>query len=80
MTFGQCLKKTVAADWRYVLRHAWSVRLLVLAALLSGVEIVLPFWSDYFSRGLFTALSFIATAGALAARLMVQKEFRRDTD
>ena len=32
----------LVSDWRHVLRNAWSVRLIVLAALLSGLEVVLP--------------------------------------
>ena len=30
------------ANWRAVLRKAWSARLMLLAALLSGAEVVLP--------------------------------------
>ncbi|MEO3997169.1 hypothetical protein [Mesorhizobium sp. CAU 1732] len=62
-------------DWRRVLRRAWSVRLMILAALLSGVEVVLPFLGDRLpvSAGVFAALSGIATAGAFAARFVAQK-------
>ena len=60
-------------DWRYILRRAWSVRLMVLAAVLSGVEIVLPLFSDWFDRGQFAILSFIAVAAALVARIVAQK-------
>ncbi|WP_184117430.1 hypothetical protein [Aminobacter sp. DSM 101952] len=33
---------TLVANWRAVLRQAWSVRLMLLAALLSGIEVMLP--------------------------------------
>lgn len=33
---------TVIPDWKSILRHAWSVRLMILAALLSGLEVALP--------------------------------------
>ena len=29
-------------EWRAVLRRAWSIRLMLLAGLLSGIEVVLP--------------------------------------
>lgn len=29
-------------NWKAVLRYAWSIRFLVLAAVLSGVEVALP--------------------------------------
>lgn len=60
-------------DWRDILRRAWSVRLMVLAAVLSGVEIVLPLFSDWFERGTFAILSFVAVAGALVARIVAQR-------
>lgn len=65
-------------DWRTILRHAWSIRLAILAALLSGVEIVLPLFADAFPRGLFAAMSFVATAAATVARLIAQPRMRGD--
>lgn len=61
------------SNWRDVLRKAWSLRLMVLAALLSGVEVVLPFLSEALPRGLFAVLSFLTVAGAFVARLVAQK-------
>lgn len=60
-------------NWRDVLRKAWSMRLMLLAALLSGVEIVLPLFHEAIPRGLFAVLSFLAVAGAFVARLVAQK-------
>ena len=63
------------ANWRRVLRHAWSIRLIVLAGILSGLEIALPLIDGFLpiERGLFAALSFLATAGAFVARLIAQQ-------
>mgnify|MGYP003422774952 CR=1 FL=1 len=61
--------------WRHVIRRAWSVRLIALAALLSGAEVALPFFADQFPRGIFAALSFVAVAGAFVARLVAQRGF-----
>ena len=62
-------------DWKKILKKAWSIRLLVIAGLLSGVEIILPLLVDSFPRGLFAALSFVFTAAAFVARIVAQKGF-----
>lgn len=64
----------LVANWRRVLCRAWSVRLMIVAALLSGAEIALPLVEGVFplDRGIFAALSFAATAGAFVARLVAQ--------
>lgn len=62
-----------ASNWREILKKAWSVRLMVIAALLSGAEIVLPLFPESLPRGLFAALSFVIVAAAFAARIVAQK-------
>lgn len=59
-------------NWRRILFKAWSVRLALLAALLSGVEIVLPQFSDAIPRGVFAALMLVLTLAATIARLVAQ--------
>ena len=63
-------------NWRDVLRKAWSVRLIVLAFVLSAAEVMLPFFDDAFPKGIFAALSGLTVAGAFVARLIAQKEFQ----
>ena len=67
-------------DWKRVLRRAWSIRLILLAGLLSGIEVALPLLDGFVSlpRGLFAGLSAIMTAGAFIARLLAQKEVAND--
>lgn len=69
---------TLQSDWKRTLRKAWSVRLILLAGLLSGLEIALPFLPDLFPipRGVFAGLSFIATGGAFVTRLLAQQNLR----
>lgn len=69
-------------DWRRVLRRAWSIRLIALAAALSGLEVALPYF-DYrlpisdSARGLvYLAL----TMAAFAARLLAQPQEATDAD
>lgn len=60
-------------NWRDILKHAWSVRFMVLAGVLSGVEAVLPLFSDVLPRGLFALLTVLVIAGAMIARLLIQR-------
>ena len=60
-------------DWRRVLRKAWSVRLILLAGLLSGIEAVLPFFIDNVPTRAFRLATFVITVAALVARLVAQE-------
>ena len=64
----------LVANWRAVLTRAWSVRLMVLAGVLSGLEIALPLLDGYLPIPplTFAALSGLTTAGAFVARLVAQ--------
>jgi len=67
-------------NWRKVLRRAWSVRLMILAALLSGFEVALPLLDGLLPipAGVFAALSGLTVGGAFIARIVAQKEFSDD--
>ncbi len=62
------------SDWKQVLRKAWSVRLIILAGLFTGAEMVVPLFSDALPRNTFAVLSGITTAAALIARVIMQKD------
>lgn len=64
---------TLIPNWRAILRKAWSVRLIALAGLLSGLEAALPFVDERIPRGAFALLSLLVTAGAFMARLVAQQ-------
>lgn len=63
-------------DWRAVLRKAWSIKFMLLAALLSGFEVVMSILqpSNVLPPGVFAALAGVVTSMALVARLMAQNE------
>jgi hypothetical protein len=65
---------TLLSNWRAVLTKAWSVRLMVLAGLLSGAEVAMPYFEGSISlpTGVFAALSGFVTAAALLARIVAQ--------
>ncbi len=69
---------TLLPDWTAILKRAWSVKFMVLAALLSGVEVVLqilePTVAAGMPKGLFASLAGLTTAGALVARVLAQNE------
>lgn len=62
------------ANWRGVLKHAWSVRLLAGAALFSGLEVALPFLDGYLpiSEWGRALIYFGVTVAALALRFVAQ--------
>lgn len=62
------------SNWRDILRYAWSIRLMILAGVLSGVEVILPLFADCCPRGLFAVLSMLTIAGAFVARIVAQKD------
>lgn len=67
-------------DAKKVLRHAWSVRLGIIAALFSGAEVVVPLFLDAMPRSLFAVLSFVAVAGAVVARFVAQPRMHDGAD
>lgn len=65
------------ANWRAVLLRAWSMRLMFLAALLSAVEVILPFFPDAFPHGVFAAMSGLVVAAAFIARIVAQRDITK---
>ena len=60
-------------NWRDVLRRAWSVRLIILAAILSGIEAALLFLPLPVPPGTFALLTCVVTMAAFIARIVAQK-------
>jgi hypothetical protein len=69
-------------NWKRVLKHAWSIRFIVIAGVLSGAEIALPLIREAIDvpAGVFAGLSFAATAGAFIARLVAQETVSGEVD
>lgn len=68
----------VLDDWKWVLTRAWSIRLLALAASLSGLEVaiqVMIVWQikPPIPAGVFAALSGLVTVAAFIARFCAQE-------
>lgn len=61
------------ADWKIILKKAWSIRLWALSAVFETLGMVLPVFMDSVDRTTFTVLSLIAAGGGIWARLVEQK-------
>jgi hypothetical protein len=61
-------------NWKEILRKAWSIRFMVIAAVLSGIEIVLPMFADQFPRNTFAILSFVFVGAAFVSRIVAQRD------
>lgn len=61
-------------NWKDILKRAWSIRFMVLAAVLSGIEVILPFFNESIPKNIFAALSFVCVAAAFIARLVAQRD------
>jgi hypothetical protein len=63
-------------DWRDILRRAWSIRLMLVAGLLSGCEAILPLFSDSFPmpRWASSALVAVVIMAAFVTRLLAQRD------
>lgn len=67
-------------NWRWVLRCAWSVRVLVFAAIFAGLEVALPFVDTllpFGTRGL-AAVYFSVTVLALIFRFKAQSRLEKE--
>ncbi|QIG69464.1 hypothetical protein EVB79_094 [Rhizobium phage RHph_N3_13] len=64
-------------DWKKFLLKAWSIRIDLLALVLSLCELALPIIDEmiYIPRGLFLALSMIVGLFSNLAQIIRQKEF-----
>jgi hypothetical protein len=65
-------------DWHWVAKKAWSVRLIALAALLSGAEVAIQVAIAFEIKppvpaGVFAALAGLVTVAAAFARFCAQQ-------
>lgn len=74
-------KMAVVSNWRLVLRHAWSVRLIGLCLVLNSASIVLPLMVVAIPPALifgYAILTFLVIVAAGAARFIHQDKLRDD--
>lgn len=73
-------KPQLLPDWRDILRRAWSIRLMLLAGLLSGCEAVLSaIGADWLPvpRWASSLIVLVVIAAAFVTRLLAQQRGQR---
>lgn len=68
---------TLIAEWKLLVRRAWSFRLIVLSGLLSGMEVILPLFVDSMPRNVFSVAALCAAVGGAFARVVAQPKMDR---
>jgi hypothetical protein len=63
---------TLIDNARDVILKAWSIRFILLAGALTGIEVILPQLAEFFPPKTFTILSGLCTFAALVARVVAQ--------
>ena len=59
-------------DWKNVASKAMSMRFVLMAGVLSGIEVILPLFVDSMPRGIFASLSLLASVSGAIARVVAQ--------
>lgn len=67
-------------DFGRVFPRLWSVRLAILAGLLSGLEVILPMFPEVLPRGWFAVASFLVTCASIVARAIAQPSIHKKGD
>ena len=64
------------SNWQAVLRHAWSIKFMLLAGILSGLEVALPLLDGILPvpPTTFAVLSGLCVCMAFIARLIAQEK------
>lgn len=74
------MKVRLIEDWKSVLTRAWSVRLILLTGLLSGLQAalgVIPFeFVQLLPAWVWPVVTLLVSAGALISRLVLQEALR----
>jgi hypothetical protein len=65
-------------NWKHLLRKAWSIRLMLIAGVLTGLEAILPLWVDSMPRGAFSVSSMAVITLAMIARVVAQSGLDKD--
>ena len=65
---------TLVSNWKEILHKAWSVRLIALVVLFSGLEVAMPFLEGVIDvpPGVFAAIAGLVSSMAILARILAQ--------
>lgn len=70
----------IVRNWYEIVKHAWSIRFIIIAGLLTGLEALVPDLPSFLNLTdrQFSALNFAVVSGAFVARLVAQKKVSDD--
>lgn len=65
-------------NWKAILKRAWSMRLMLVAVVFSGLEVALPLMEDVIplDKGVFAGLCGLTVMIAMVSRLVYQPSVR----
>lgn len=75
---GEVLR--LVAGWKDILKKAWSVRLLILAGLLSSAEILLSLNPEVLPPATFAVVNILVVIAAIVARVAAQKDLQETAE
>lgn len=66
-------KFNIRDEWRWIVGHSWSFRLLIAAATLSGAQAALPLFMDHppLPRRIFAVVVFLIVSLAMILNLII---------
>lgn len=67
-------------EWRHIIKRAWSIRLMLIAALLDGFNACWFAFGDTVPHGYFLAVGMLASMAAVVARVVHQPRMRGAID
>ena len=67
-------------DAKTVFRKAWSVKLALLSAVFSTLEVALPFFTDLLPAGAMAGLALTAAIGSAVMRIVYQPKLHNEAD
>lgn len=76
----QIARPKLSADWRTVLRHAWTIRLMAVVFVLSILEVFLSLVALPIPPLASAVITGLVSAGAFWARLVAQKDISGEKD
>jgi len=72
------MEKILIQDWDRAVKKFWSFRLSILAALLSGLEVVVQLWQPFsIHPGVLAAIAGVVSLAAAIARIVAQPKAYR---
>ena len=71
----------LAPNWKRILKHAWSIRMLALVVVVNGADTAWQYFDGYFplSKVWFGIVAFGLSMGAIYARIVYQPKLHEGT-